>query len=809
MNKQDNFRTDKAPDKDEKTKTPKDQRKPKKDKVKATLKKRISGKPTRDDHNTLLSSITFIIRRSFIIIIILILIIAFLTAGVGTGLLAGYISTARAIDTTSLQNFNQTTVLLDKNGQVLTELTSTGSKSKFVPYHDFANTYIDEAFIAIEDERFKEHPGIDAKRIASSVFSAIANAGTPTHGGSTITQQTIKMISGADDISAQRKIQEWYSSIELEKTVSKEGILELYLNLVPMSNNITGIGAAANYYFNKDVSQLSLLESAFLAGIPNQPAIYNPLTEYGRRNSLRRMRTTLSKMYDLGKITKEEYDSALNEELVFDFTAFEEKEDVIYSWIEEYVIEKVISDLITKNGYSPDLARLTVFNQGLIIETTVDPIMQSRLEKLYLNNSIRSKDPTQIADSPEAPQSAITVLENNPNDPGRIRAMVGGFGSKKENFIFNRATDAYRQPASSIKPLVVYGPALDTGIITDASRFDDHPVQLDPYRPDVDYPRNSYGSYLGNISLQTALINSTNTVAADLFMNVLTPELGLSYLKEMGIDRMQEQYPSTALGGLENGVSTLQMSGAFSTFANKGIYAEPSCYTRIRRHDGTVLIDNTSPQQIPVFRPGTATIITKNLEKVAANIGATPQNMHAAGKTGTSEDMNDLWFCGYTPYYTAALWYGYDNTNGRKIAVPDVDMLTQVSIWNQAMSLIHEGLPDQEFDLNDGVYGVQVCSESGGLATPYCPSTSYALMIDGVDSDPLLSCPYHTSEQTSETTEKKSEESSGETTAPDGQNTEPGEPNDPSQEPTTPPETEPETPDEPTAAPTEEPIENP
>lgn len=749
-------------------------------KAKRELKKRVKGKPTKNNRNTLLSSISFIITRALTILLVLLLILGFLLAGIGGGMLAGYVSTAQAIDPSTVQNFNKVTVLLDKNGKELTELTgSSGSRSLYVPYEDFANTYIDQAFIAIEDERFIDHPGIDSKRIASSIFSLLANRGTPTHGGSTITQQTIKMISGADSISAQRKIQEWYAAIELEKSISKEGILELYLNLVPMSNNITGVGAAALYYFNKDVSQLSLIECAYLAGIPNQPAVYNPMTEYGRRNSLRRMRMTIAKMAELEIISQEEYEDTLNTELKFDFSYFEQKDDNIYSWFEEYAINEVISDLITKNGYSPEMASLTVFNQGLTIETTVDPLVQDKLEAAYQNPVLYSKDQSQIADSPEAPQSGISVLENNPLDPGRIRGLVGSFGQKKENFIFNRATDAKRQPASSIKPLVVYGPALDADLISDATILTDEPMQLDPYNPDRNYPLNYYRSYLGEITLQSAIVNSANTIAADLFMNTVTPDLGLNYLKRLGIDRMEEQYPSSALGGFSEGVSTLEMAGAFSSFANQGIYVKPTSYYRVLKHDGTVLLDNSSPKQTPVFKPATTSVITKNLEQVADNVSATPSNTHAAGKTGTSEDMIDVWFCGYTPYYSAAVWYGYDNTNGRKIEIPQVDMFMAAEIWNYCMTSLHEDLQDIPFQTNEGVSPATVCSQTGLLATEYCPSSFTALLIDGSPINPINSCIYHLEKTTEETSEEDDQDNpdndNPDQTAPEAGETDPGE----------------------------------
>ena len=723
-------------------------------KSKIDLKKRVKGKPSKQAKpNSFLGTLSYVISSSLKIILIVVLTIVFLITGFGSGMLAGYISTANPVEVADMRNFEEDTVLLDKNGNIIAELSgSSHVKREYVSYDDITHTYIDDAFIAIEDERFENHPGIDAKRILSSVISAIANGGTPTHGGSSITQQTVKMISGADDISAQRKIQEWYSAIELEKTFSKEGILELYLNLVPMANNIVGIGAAAQTYFNKDASELNLLESAFLAGIPNQPAIYNPLTEHGRRNGLRRMRTILSKMDELGIISPEEYEESLNSELIFDFGYVSKADTDIYNWFVEYTINEVISDLITKSGYSPEMASLTVFNQSLVIETTMDPEVQSKLEKVFKNPDLMSKDPSQIPDSPESPQAGITVLENNLNDPGRIRGMVGGFGEKKDNFIFNRATSAKRQPASAIKPLVAYGPALDSNLISDATIFNDEAVYLDPGDPEQPYPENFYKDYLGEMTLEKALVNSTNTIAADVFINTTTPELGLTYLKMSGIDRMDEQYPSTALGGLSVGVSTLEMAGAYSVLANEGIYVEPTSYTRVLRHDGTVLLDNISPPQTAVYNPSSAYVLTRNLEKVAESSGAKPDNVHAAGKTGTSEDAIDVWFCGYTPYYTAAVWYGYDNTNGRKIEIPEVDFNNASDIWNACMTEIHYGLTDKDFTRPDGITETQVCADTGLLATENCPNTFTAYLIDGSAANPQSRCNSHSQAQPTMTT---------------------------------------------------------
>ncbi|NLN51597.1 MAG: penicillin-binding protein [Clostridiaceae bacterium] len=763
-------------------------------KAKLNIKKRVKGKPSKPaNQNSLFSALSYTASRAIKILIIFVLLIGFLLAGFGSGMLAGYISTAKPLEIVDMRSFKENTILLDKNGNELAELTSGSNvKREYVSYDDVKDTYIDDAFIAIEDERFTSHPGIDAKRIVSSILSALANAGTPTHGGSTITQQTIKMISGQDDISAQRKIQEWTSAIELEKTLSKEGILELYLNLVPLSNNIVGIGAAAQTYFNKEASELNLLECAFLAGIPNQPAIYNPLTEHGRRNALRRMRTTLSKMADLGIISEEEYQESLDSELIFDFSYTAKAEDNVYSWPVEYVIAEVISDLITKNGYSQAMASLTVFNQSLIIETTIDPEVQNNLEEVFKDKDLISKDPEQIPDSPESPQAGITVLENNLNDPGRIRGMIGGFGEKKNNFIFNRATDAKRQPASAIKPLVVYGPGIDSGLISDATIFTDKAVYLDPLDPNRAYPENYYQNYLGRISLEQALINSTNTVAADVFMNIVKPEVGLSYLKMCGIDRDTEQFPSTALGGFAEGVSTLEMAGAYSTLANEGIYVKPTSYSRVLRNDGTVLLDNSAPPQTAVFNPTSVYVLTKNLEKVAENSGAKPENVQAAGKTGTSEDAIDVWFCGYTPYYTAAVWYGYDNTNGRKIQIPEVDFDNASAIWNACMTEIHSGLENLGFGQPDGITVTEVCSDSGLLASEYCTNPFSAFLIDGSNVNPISRCNLHTAPTR---TTPKTEETEPEQTEPTVQDDQ--EPTTAEPQPDEPPEPQPDEPPEP------------
>ncbi len=665
-----------------------------------SLRSRIKGKPSSSQSpSTIVGLLGGVVSRSLKLILILLIILGMGFAGLGTGMLFGYISTAGDLDIKNISTTTQKTQLLDKDGNVINTLSNTGQVNReFVPYSELANTYIAKAFMAIEDERFMQHHGIDPTRIASAIFSALANGGTPTHGGSTITQQTVKLISGADDISAQRKIQEWYNAYRLEQNRSKEGVLDLYLNLVPMANNIVGVQAASKAYFNKDAKELNIEECALLASIPNMPSVLNPRTEYGRRNALRRMRLTLGKMYELGFIDDAQYQDARTHEINFDFSSENNAPVEIRSYFADYVIESVINDLVKELGYSYELAEMTVYSQGLTIETTMDQKLQARLDEVYKDESLFTNVPWLLEDSPEHPQSSIVVIENNPDDPGRIRGMVGGYGEKKKNSVFNRATDAYRQPGSSIKPILVYGPALDTNKITQNTIFNDRPMYLNPEEPDTPWPLNFSRSYMGQVNLHTALVASLNTIAVDVFTNWVTPSVALEYLKRMGIDRTNDRFPSMAIGGFTKGVNTKLMAGAYATLANKGIYTEPTVYKRVLKADGSVLLDKTHPQQTRVFREQVTSVLTPILTSIANNNGATPYNQVAAGKTGTTDDDIDKWFCGYTPYYTAAVWYGYDNNSGRRTEIPSADLWNAIGLWRASMTAIHQDLPYKNFE---------------------------------------------------------------------------------------------------------------
>jgi penicillin-binding protein 1A len=716
------------------------------DPVRQDLYRRVRGKPT---HSGGMMSIprTFSVAlgRVFELGLISLVIMGFLVAGIGGGMLVGYITTAEPISAGMLTQANETTHITDTEGKDIAILTgSQNINREYVSFSAIKKTYIDEAFKAIEDERFDEHIGIDPRRIGSAIVSALANGGTATHGGSTITQQTVKMISGADQRSAQRKIQEWYNAIQLEQQRSKDEIMELYLNLVPMGNSYVGVQSAAKAYFDKDAKDLSLIECAFLAGIPNLPAVYNPLTETGRRNALRRMRIVLGKMHDLTWITDAEYEAALNEELVFRQTPLAVSSNQVNSYFVDYVIEKVISDLVSERGYSKELAAIAVYNHGFKIETTANSSVQAKVEKVFNTQSLFVQNASILDDYPESPQGSIVVVENYPN-PGQIKAIVGGYGQKTGNFILNRAVSSHRQPGSSIKPLDVYGPAIDTGKITAASVISDIPVYLNPDDPTKLWPKNSSGSYKGNLTVRDAVKFSVNTIAAQIWTYMLKGDTSLKYLKAVGIDRSTENYVAISVGAFNLGMTALEMAGGYATLANEGLYTEPYAYTRVLDANGNVLLEHR-PEFTQVYKPESAFIMTDIMTGVFKEGGTaggrSPTNTVAVGKTGTTDENRDKWFCGYTPYYTAAVWYGYDNRLGGRL-IPKQDQSNAILIWQATMQALHEGLPARSFTVPKNIVTAVICPVSGQLANTTCLTAYPEYFVPGMALNPTVQCTIH------------------------------------------------------------------
>ena len=715
----------------------------------------LKGKPTVSGFNrSLKHEILAFLAAVFKIVLVCVLCVFFAFGGFGAGMLLGYVSMTRPLSISDITQTDevQTSFVYDSQGNVIARLTGSQNVDRiYVPISEVRNTYLEEAVISIEDERFYEHSGIDIRRIGSAVLSALANGGSATHGGSTITQQTVKLISGNDEHSTSRKIQEWFSAMSLEQELSKDEIMELYLNLAPMGNNYVGVQAAAQNYFGKNASELNLAECAFLAGLPKSPSYYNPLRETGRRNALRRQRIVLSKMYELGYITEEEYQNALNTELLFQTSQADTTDDV-NSYFTEYAISEVINDVAMTRDISVDLAATIVYNRGYHIYTTLEPNVQAVLDEAFTTRDLFQQDPTLLVDYPEKPQAGMVIINVQ---TGAIAGMQGGYGPKTGNMVLNRATQAYRSTGSSIKPIIDYAPAIELGLIVPSMIYVDEESHLDPNNPEAAWPLNADRSYAGPMTIRRAVATSKNTIAVKVWYDV-GGDTALWFLRQEGIDMTSEgSYPAQAIGSFTTGITPLQMCGAFNTLASGGTYTEPYAYTQVLDSNDNVVL-TCSPERHRVYSAETSFIMSDILEDVITNGTATGsvsiitnsdgEYIATAGKTGTTDANLDKWFCGYTPYYCGAVWYGYDNRL-RQTLIPTIDKPNANRIWYYVMSRIHQDLPGASFTRPDTVVEMEVC-ESGYYPSDYCREqastiTDYFILGSYLTPSQDNPCPIH------------------------------------------------------------------
>ncbi len=719
------------------------------------LRKSLKGKPTRSGFNRSLFREMMAFAGDLVkIALVFVLCFVFIFGGFGAGMLLGYVSSTKPLSISDLTQTEevQTSFVYDSQGNVISKLTGNENVDRiYVPFGVVRDTYIDEAIISIEDERYYEHSGIDVKRIGSAVLSALANGGTATYGGSTITQQTVKLISGQDEHSTSRKVQEWFSAMELEQELSKDEILELYINLAPMGNNYVGIQAAAQNYFGKDAKDLELAECAFLAGLPKSPSYYNPLRESGRRNAMRRMRIVLSKMYELEYITEEEYNDALDYEIVFKTNEAHTSTD-INSYFAEYAIQEVINDLAESRSISTSLATTIVYNRGYHIYTTLEPEIQAVVDEAFNNRDLFQTDPSLLTDLPEKPQAGMVVINVR---TGAIAAMQGGYGKKTVNLGLNRAVAAHRSPGSSIKPILDYAPAIELQIVAPSTIYIDQESHLDPSNPGNIWPLNADRSYAGGMTIRQAVTKSKNTIAV-MVWNDVGGDTALWFLSREGIDRTNEgSYPAQAIGAFTIGMTPLEMAGAYNTLASGGTFTKPYAYTTVLDSDGNIVL-TASPDSYRVYSAETAFLVSDMLEDVITEgtasghasiiTNSNGERIATAGKTGTTDDNLDKWFCGYTPYYCAAVWYGYDNRL-RQTVIPSGDRSNAIRIWYYVMSRIHQNLPPMEFNKPDTIVTVEVCT-SGYRATQYCEElgTAYSdYFVVGSSTLPAeaSTCPLH------------------------------------------------------------------
>lgn len=586
--------------------------------------------------------------------------------------------------------------------------------------------HLQNAFVAIEDERFYEHDGVDLKRTLSAVAGYVI-PGMSDHGGSTITQQVVKNLTGDDERSIPRKVREQWRALQLERELSKDEIMELYLNIIYLANGAYGVQDAAQIYFEKNVTDLTLAECAFLAGITNSPGKYNPASMLGRTNAYERQITILDAMYAQGKITKAEYIEAIQTELVFatkdDNSGASKDEPATTTTVYSYFMDMVISDVredLMEMGYSKKEANNIIYNSGVQIFTTQDMSLQKIVDEEYCR---MSNFPVNTSDSkdPDNAQSAIVIMDQT---NGRVLAVYGGYGKKTSSLSYNRATAIDRQPGSSIKPVLVYGPLIDMGKITAATAIDEEPVWLDKNNPDKLWPTNVDHMYHGLKPVRIALYRSYNVFAVEMYRKGVTE--CLTYMKNVGIDRTDETQLSLALGGFTHGVSPMEMAAAYVPMANGGKYFEPITYTKLVDRDGNVIIDKTAAEGTQVYKPSTSTVMTSLLESViydnrgtgtgARLVDKNGNKMPAAGKTGTTSDVKDYWFVGYTPYYTCAVWYGYDN----QTAITGSESGAARKLWTAVMQRIHNNLEAKSFETYGDVEKVYICSASGKRSTDAC-----------------------------------------------------------------------------------------
>ncbi len=553
------------------------------------------------------------------------------------------------------------------------------------------------AIVSIEDKKFYEHDGVDKKAILRAFLAMIRN-GEPTQGGSTITQQLARNIYLTMDKTWQRKMEEIFLSQELEKKYSKDQILEFYLNNIYFANGYYGIEAASQGYFSKSAKKLSLSEIAFLLAIPNNPSYYDPLT--GKEHTLERRDRILDNMLEDGVIGTVSYQMALNEEILLHQTApsknvyvetfawncatkaLMERKGFLFRYDHTMNVEtKAEYDQAYGDMYA--VCQRDLYTGGYRVYTTLDLAQQSLLQASIDEGT---------AEFSEMNEEGVYALQASgvciDNDTGMVTAIVGGRSQSLPGYTLNRAYQSFRQPGSAIKPLIVYTPALERGYEADTHVMD---VKSE------DGPSNSGDGYSGEILLRDAVAYSKNTVADQIFQEI-TPETGLDYLDEMQFTHIVEAdvRPASALGGLTKGCSALEMTSGFACIENDGIFRDPTCVARIEDGDGNVLYESDREGK-NVYRENAARKMTDILTSVMdygtgrnLNLGEMP----SAGKTGTTNDSKDGWFVGYTGYYTAGIWVGYDMPR-------TMDGLQGATypgrIWQDFMLKLHEGLQPREF----------------------------------------------------------------------------------------------------------------
>ena len=730
------------------------------------------------------------------LILVAVLLMAAFAASLGYGALKGIIDSAPEIDVASIEPSGYATMVYDREGNLTETLVKSGANRLEATYEELPQCLID-AFVAIEDSRFWSHKGIDIRSILRAAVGVIT--GESAGGGSTLTQQLIKnnIFEGGNENTfgekLERKIQEQYLAVQLEKIMDKKIILKNYLNTINLGNNTLGVKAAALRYFNKDVSDLTLSEATVIAGITQAPTRYNPLTENGRKNNEEKRRVILQYMYEQGLIDKEAQEEALADDVYSRITNVNltaQENESPYTYFTDELITQVMEALQEELGYTETQASNLLFSGGLEIHTTQDPKMQAIVDEevnnpdnydvvyysvdyqlsvthadgttthysdesmgSYFRNDLGRSSFNGLFDSKEEADEAISLYKDAmikegdtilgevihyvlqpqisfvlmDQATGEVKAISGGRGNKEVSRSLNRATETLRQPGSTFKVITSFAPAIDACGANLSTVYYDAPFTVG-----TKTFRNWYSSkgYMGYSTIRDGIVYSMNIVAVRCMMETVTPQLGVEYARNFGITSMTDTdyNAATALGGITKGVSNLELTAAYATIANQGIYTKPRFFTQILDHNGKVLLDNT-PETKRVLKDSTAFLLTDAMSQsmessrmygsgnlYSTSTSANLSNMSNAGKSGTTTSNNDIWFVGYTPYYTAGIWSGCDNN--QKISAIGSSTSYHKIIWKNIMTRVHEGLADTGFAIPSSVTTAQVCRKSGKLASP-------------------------------------------------------------------------------------------
>lgn len=594
---------------------------------------------------------------------------------------------------------------------------------------------LENAFIAIEDKRFRTHDGVDWRRTGGAVLNFFIGFDESSYGGSTITQQLIKNATGNDDATIQRKVQEILCALNLEKSMEKDQILELYLNIVPLSQSCIGVRAAAQTYFDKELDDLTLAECAALAAITKYPTKYDPIQN--PEHNKKRRGDVLYEMKEQKLITEEEYNVAIDEELVLavdtesDETVADSND--VNSWYIDTVIMDVREDLMEKYNISSQMASNMINSGGLNIYMLVDPKVQSVMEEVYLDDS---NFPSNSGGIPA--ESAMAIVDPNTGD---LLGVVGARGEKRGNLILNYATQTQRAPGSAIKPIAVYGPAMEEGVITYGSVYDDTPLWFNGNTP---YPRNYPYQYRGLTTINSAIERSVNTVAMkvledltlDVSFDYMKNRLGFDYLidyaeKEDGTSYTDKGLAALSLGQLNYGVTVRDMAAAYTVFPSGGVYYEANSYLKVTDSVGNIILSNERNAGSIVFSEQTSYIMTMMMQNVMNNGTGKDvtlrKKIDTAGKTGTAGNDYDRWFVGFTPYYIGAVWYGYSYPKSLNNIQPNPSSI----VFDTVMTKLHEdifaeaqanGEALKSFEDNKPADIVEVtyCKDSGKLISEAC-----------------------------------------------------------------------------------------